>query len=124
MLKTRSEDSARSTQLDAEFKRKVERLLKSDHDDEIDLFPDILAVKKAEDAKARFIEQYGSKLKGRAIRNCNSNYRKVYFRCQKDTKFPKKVIQIGPKFRENVLEPTGKLVRKLDGCASFLCAPL
>ena len=77
MLKTRSEDSARSTQLDAEFKRKVERLLKSDHDDEIDLFPDILAVKKAEDAKARFIEQYGSKLKGRAIRNCNSNYTEI-----------------------------------------------
>ena len=70
MLKTRSEDSA-STQLDAEFKRKVERLLRSDHDDEIDLFPDILAVKKAENAKAKFIQQYGSKLKGNILIVCN-----------------------------------------------------
>ena len=45
----------------------MERLLRSDHDDEIDLFPDILAVKKAENAKAKFIQQYGSKLKGNIL---------------------------------------------------------
>jgi hypothetical protein len=48
-----------SSSLDPEFKKKVEDLLRNDHDDELDLFPEIAQAKIEESGKSRFIELYG-----------------------------------------------------------------
>ena len=48
-----------SSGLDPEFKRKVEDLLRNDHDDELNLLPDIRNIKQQEYEKNRFVENYG-----------------------------------------------------------------
>lgn len=50
------------TGLDPEFKRKVEDLLRNDHDDELDLLPDILQTKNDEFEKTRYVEKYGASI--------------------------------------------------------------
>ena len=57
-----SREDSIPTGLDPEFKRKVEDLLRNDHEDELDLLPEILQTKNDEFEKTRYVEKYGSKI--------------------------------------------------------------